>query len=349
VNPTPSQNRAIEHAGRNLQLIACAGSGKTEVVARRVVHLLTPGRTDSLSPRNIVAFAFTDKAAAELKERIVTYQWRGSDVQNILTFAQRYPEVERISLEENFRSSDGIVETARAFIEQNSARLPKTMKPTGAQPYEAEDIVALSFPSAADEARYIAATAQALRGVAFREDGKERGLSWSDMAILLRSVRASAEPITEALRAAGIPFVVTGMTNLFGTSEAEAARQLFYFVAERPGVSETAVIPVPPFGWGRESLDGSGRGGRAAHAGDRAHPAPSGRGAGGYPADGQRLAEGNRGRQARGGRRAARGGPGPGRGLAALQGGKRDRREDRRWKFGVPPVDNANFAWVSPP
>lgn len=69
---TEPQRRAIEHAGRNLQLIACAGSGKTEVVARRVVHLLTPGRQDSLQPRNIVAFTFTDKAAAELKERIIT-------------------------------------------------------------------------------------------------------------------------------------------------------------------------------------------------------------------------------------------------------------------------------------
>jgi DNA helicase-2/ATP-dependent DNA helicase PcrA len=60
VTLTPSQNRAIVHAGRNLQLIACAGSGKTEVVARRVVHLLTPGRADSLAPRNIVAFTFTE-------------------------------------------------------------------------------------------------------------------------------------------------------------------------------------------------------------------------------------------------------------------------------------------------
>src|SRR5215813_7632638 len=69
---TKPQQRAIGHDGRNLQLIACAGSGKTEVVARRVVHLLTPGRPDSLRPANIIAFTFTEKAAAELKERIVT-------------------------------------------------------------------------------------------------------------------------------------------------------------------------------------------------------------------------------------------------------------------------------------
>jgi DNA helicase II / ATP-dependent DNA helicase PcrA len=69
---TDAQQRAIDHVGGNLQLIACAGSGKTEVVARRVVTLLT-SLTDGgggCTPANIIAFTFTDKAAAELKERI---------------------------------------------------------------------------------------------------------------------------------------------------------------------------------------------------------------------------------------------------------------------------------------
>ena len=71
----PARIAAVSSSSRlpgPAKLIACAGSGKTEVVARRVVHLLTPGRADSLAPRNIVAFTFTEKAAAELKERIVT-------------------------------------------------------------------------------------------------------------------------------------------------------------------------------------------------------------------------------------------------------------------------------------
>jgi DNA helicase-2/ATP-dependent DNA helicase PcrA len=60
------------------------------------------------------------------------------------------------------------------------------------------------------------------------------------MAVLLRSVKANAEPIAGAFTAAGIPYVVVGMTNLFGTPEAEAARQLFYFMASRAGVGERA-------------------------------------------------------------------------------------------------------------
>jgi DNA helicase-2/ATP-dependent DNA helicase PcrA len=56
------------------------------------------------------------------------------------------------------------------------------------------------------------------------------------MAILLRSVRANGEPITRALDAAGIPYLVAGKNNLFGTPEAEAARRLFSFMANRPNI-----------------------------------------------------------------------------------------------------------------
>lgn len=65
---TQPQQNAINHGDSNLQLIACAGSGKTEVIARRVAHLLKGG----CRPKNVIAFTFTEKAAAELKERILS-------------------------------------------------------------------------------------------------------------------------------------------------------------------------------------------------------------------------------------------------------------------------------------
>ena len=70
---TPEQTKAIGHASGNLQLIACAGSGKTEVVAQHITHLLTPKSEGGmgLKPANIVAFTFTEKAAAELKQRVL--------------------------------------------------------------------------------------------------------------------------------------------------------------------------------------------------------------------------------------------------------------------------------------
>lgn len=57
---------AVAHRGSHLQIIAAAGSGKTEVVAQRVAQLIA----SDAEPRGIVAFTFTEKAAAELKERI---------------------------------------------------------------------------------------------------------------------------------------------------------------------------------------------------------------------------------------------------------------------------------------
>jgi DNA helicase-2/ATP-dependent DNA helicase PcrA len=58
---------AVRHRGSHLQIIASAGSGKTEVVSQRVVDLLAEG----IAPEGIVAFTFTERAAEELKERIV--------------------------------------------------------------------------------------------------------------------------------------------------------------------------------------------------------------------------------------------------------------------------------------
>ncbi|MBV8526179.1 MAG: ATP-dependent helicase, partial [Acetobacteraceae bacterium] len=224
--------------------ILTSDAGVRERLAERVKYVIVDEYQDVNPVQEAIAWSLHELGARLCvvgDDDQTIYQWRGSNVENILTFASRYPKVEQISIEENFRSSDGIVETPRAFIEQNTARLKKAMKPTGAQLHEAGDVVALSFASAAEEAKHIATTAQAFRGVAFSDDGKERGLSWSDMAILLRSVKANAEPITQALRASGIPFVVTGMANLFGTSEAEAARQLFYLMSDHRRVTEAAL------------------------------------------------------------------------------------------------------------
>ena len=66
---TDAQRDAIEAIDDTLQLIACAGSGKTQVLAQRIAHIL--GQS-GVQPANLIAFTFTEKAASELKERIHT-------------------------------------------------------------------------------------------------------------------------------------------------------------------------------------------------------------------------------------------------------------------------------------
>ena len=65
---TLSQEKAVKEIDNNLQIIACAGSGKTEVITRRIVNILTNNRA---LPKDIVAFTFTEKAAASMKKRII--------------------------------------------------------------------------------------------------------------------------------------------------------------------------------------------------------------------------------------------------------------------------------------
>jgi DNA helicase-2/ATP-dependent DNA helicase PcrA len=66
IDLTPEQERIISYRDGHLQVIACARSGKTESVSRRVAALINEGEI----PESIIAFTFTERAAAELKKRI---------------------------------------------------------------------------------------------------------------------------------------------------------------------------------------------------------------------------------------------------------------------------------------
>ena len=164
------------------------------------------------------------------------YQWRGTDVNNIITFQNRYPDVHPVTMEENFRSSSGVVDCARTVIERNDPdRLPKQMVSAGNQPFERGDVLCLSFDNPQEEAMWIVNKIQELIGVPFRDkpDDEERGLALSDYAILLWSVHNNAGPILEALKASDVSYVVKGMTNLFNTAEAQAARGIFLYMVDR--------------------------------------------------------------------------------------------------------------------
>jgi len=162
------------------------------------------------------------------------YQWRGSDVDNIIRFAERYANVRQVALNENFRSSQGVVHSARAVVERNPERLPKKMESVQSQPYQRGDILALDFRTLQEEASWITRKIQALYSTPYRDKSGAtlRGLSYADFAVLLRSVRNDAGPIIDALEAAGIPYIVGGMNGLFETKEIQAVCAVFYYLAD---------------------------------------------------------------------------------------------------------------------
>lgn len=163
------------------------------------------------------------------------YQWRGSAIRNILSFTTRYPAVRSVTLAENFRSSPSVVNTGRQVAENNTERLAKAMVAGGHQTFERCDLLAISFADPEQEAQWIAEKILVLRGTPFLDepDAQPRGLSWADCAILLRSVRRSGDAITRALKVAGIPYVIGGLSNLFEVVEVQAAVRLFEYIVNQ--------------------------------------------------------------------------------------------------------------------
>ncbi len=417
MNYTTEQNDAIQTIAQNLQIIACAGSGKTQVISERIAHILHNGKENGIEPANIVAFTFTDKAAGELKERIyqlcksklgsdqglggmfvgtihgyclnilqepplykylkysvlsdicqrllidrfstksgltqtplrdgrflerwkdsgiyqsllsiysesdldktavpdavkeaiksyyallheekrldyttiltealdsiknnvslrdkiknqvkylivdeyqdvnplqesiikeiydlcgnicvvgdddqTIYQWRGSDVSNIITFNSRYQDVKQIAIGTNFRSSPAIVDAAKQFVEKIPYRLLKPITTFNNQSFERGDLLALRFDSVEDEANWVVGKIKEIYASPYKDkpSKEERGLSYSDMAILLRSVRHDAKPFIDALNKERIPFIVSGMEGLFETPEIRVLQQVFIYLA----------------------------------------------------------------------------------------------------------------------
>lgn len=163
------------------------------------------------------------------------YQWRGSDVNNIITFTDRYPNVETVPLNLNFRSSQSVVETSRQIIERLPTRLPKAMESSNVQPTNRGDILSLEFTNPNEEAEWVSTKIQQLYGTRYRDkpDQKNtRGLTYSDMSVLLRSVRNDARPIMQALDRAGIPYIVGGMDGLFDTPEIQCIVAVFAYLAD---------------------------------------------------------------------------------------------------------------------
>jgi len=148
------------------------------------------------------------------------YQWRGSDVENILTFANRR-KAETVRLEYNRRSRPQIVSTANSFAKSIPKRLPKAMKPV--RPPSKNEVVVWSEATPEDEARTIAETIERLHPLGYR---------YQDMAVLFRSVRTSARPLVAALEEKQIPFTCGGRTGLFMQPEINLFGETFAWIVD---------------------------------------------------------------------------------------------------------------------
>ncbi len=154
------------------------------------------------------------------------YGWRGANVQNILTFKDRYDNVSVHRLLVNFRSTKAIVETANNFIQSTIPveRLPKSI--TYHADGNIQDLRKLWFDNREDEAKWVANRIKSLIGTTYIEynsDGSEksrRGLTYSDFAVLIRGIHSRNSEnrdvqFVNAMRDLDIPVKTTGEGGIF--------------------------------------------------------------------------------------------------------------------------------------
>ena len=148
------------------------------------------------------------------------YKFRGADMRNILEFETAFPDATVIVLEQNYRSTQTILDAANAVIANNFGRKPKELwTDSGA----GQAIVRYHADDESDESQWVAHEISRLH---------DEGERWGDVAVFYRT-NAMSRVIEEQLMRLGIPYKVVGGTRFYDRREVKDA--LAYMHAVEPG------------------------------------------------------------------------------------------------------------------
>jgi DNA helicase II / ATP-dependent DNA helicase PcrA len=162
------------------------------------------------------------------------YQWRGSDVRNIVGFSSRYQGVRTFAIARNRRSRPYIVQTAAQFARSIPGRLDKQME--AVRDAAEVELVTWSAETEQDECYRIADTIQRLHA---------SGLPYRDIAVLVRG-RVAYPALLDAFDACGVPVQPAGRTGLFNRAEARLFGKTYAWLAGfswSPEPSQIGQIP----------------------------------------------------------------------------------------------------------
>ena len=135
------------------------------------------------------------------------YSFRGANLDNMLKFSKLYPDSKLFKLEQNYRSTQTIVEAAGSLICKNHAQIPKKVFSENEQ---GDKIKVLCAHSDLEESEMVVNRLLDLH--TFKD------VSWSQMAILYRT-NAQSRPLEEALRKRGLPYKIYGGLSFYQRKE----------------------------------------------------------------------------------------------------------------------------------
>ncbi|MEA3339520.1 MAG: UvrD-helicase domain-containing protein [Chloroflexota bacterium] len=171
------------------------------------------------------------------------YRWRGADYRNIRRLRDEHPGLTTILLEENYRSTQTILDAARAVIRHN---LDRTDKSLFTQRGRGTEIVVREAFDQNDEARFVVDTIASLTAQA--------GIRPGDCAVMYRT-NAQSRALEDTFVRAGLPYRLVGATRFYARREIKDVIA-FLRLAHNPaeGVSMARVINVPRRGIGKKTV-----------------------------------------------------------------------------------------------
>lgn len=171
------------------------------------------------------------------------YGWRGADIQNILDFEKDYPDAKLVKLEQNYRSTQVILDAANAVIDNNSGRKPKNLWTANGN---GSEIIYYQANDERDEARYVIENMQKLQ--------LNEGAKLGDMAVLYRT-NAQSRVFEEMLIKSGIAYTIVGGTKFYERKEIkDALAYLRLLYNPHDSLSLLRIINVPRRGIGDATL-----------------------------------------------------------------------------------------------
>ncbi len=167
------------------------------------------------------------------------YAFRGADISNILDFEKDFPHAKTILLEQNYRSTQTILDAANAVIARNENRKPKKLWTAFGQ---GDPITGYAADNAQQEGQWIANQIAVLNA--------QGDYAYSDMAIMYRA-NAQSRSLEEALINAGIPYQLVGGTKFYERREIkDAMAYLQAIVNPADDVNMRRILNVPKRGLG---------------------------------------------------------------------------------------------------
>jgi DNA helicase-2/ATP-dependent DNA helicase PcrA len=213
---------------------------------RRFDHVLV----DEFQDTNAAQYRLVKQLAMEHRNLCVVgdddqaiYGWRGADVRHMLSFQQDFPGTTLIKLEQNYRSTQVILDAANGIIAENARRLGKTLF-TAKQ--GGEPVTLLTAADERDEAEWFAGE--------LSRRAADGDVAYEGMAVLYRT-NAQSRPLEEAFRFRGIPYRLVGAVSFYERREVKDVLAYLRLIAN-PADDEAfaRIVNVPRRGIGDASF-----------------------------------------------------------------------------------------------